>query len=67
MTNDQLQERIDLLETVKELETEIGGRYDNHDLEERVRLLEEILELDGKIAKYSNDDVEERFRLCGFL
>jgi hypothetical protein len=43
MSNEELKERIELLEEIIELEKQVGVR--NNDLKERIELLEELKEL----------------------
>jgi hypothetical protein len=50
MANEELRERIELLEEIAELETQVTGKFTNDDLTERIKLLEEVVELESKTA-----------------
>jgi hypothetical protein len=48
MPNEDLRERIELLEETIELEKQVTGKFTNEDLVERIRLLEELIELESE-------------------
>jgi len=63
MVDDDLKERVGLLEAVKDLEEEVGGEK-MEDLEERrIKLLEAIKDLEDEVGGEKMEDLRERVRL----